>query len=147
RPFITSFEQLPKKPHTVFFKIGPDGEDIKFIANADRNITPVFIQTEQALIQYKAPACFIAIKKDYEALPIQTKRLFSVLAQGKIGHKLCVLFSRRLRYSREGGTPSFPRRRESSTLSFSRKLRIQKIYQFWILSFREDDDRSAGMNR
>ena len=110
RPFITSFEQLPKKPHTVFFKIGPDGEDIKFIANADRNITPVFIQTEQALIQYKAPACFIAIKKDYEALPIQTKRLFSVLAQGKIGHKLCVLFSRRLRYSREGGTPSFPRR-------------------------------------
>ncbi len=74
----------------VFYKIGPDGEDVKFMVNWPKPFDPRFIQTQQKLLTYSKKVYFIALKSDFLNLP-KTKQI-NVLDRGKLGHRPAVIF-------------------------------------------------------
>lgn len=92
KPFIQQVETLiqTKSLPIVFYNIGPDGEDIKFMVNWPKPFKPTFVLSQKALAQYKKPAYFIALKSDFDQLP-KSKKL-KVLAKGKLGHRNAVIF-------------------------------------------------------
>lgn len=97
-PFVTAFYELQKiqPAKLVFYALGPDAEDIKFAANLKQPPTPDFIHTQIQLKQYKANAYFITKAETFATLPPQLKSKLELLFQGKIGHKKCVIFRKKL---------------------------------------------------
>jgi hypothetical protein len=64
----------------IFYKIGHDGMPIKYLINMPVEETPVFIDNEKALSEYKKPA-FVIMRKE-EKLPNHLK----VIVNNSIGH-------------------------------------------------------------
>lgn len=96
KPFVAQVEAVRQaKQAIVFYQIGPDGEDIKFMVALDKPVQPVFLQTWTALLQFTTPAVFIAKDDDFNSLPDAIKTQFNVLFIGRIGHQACVVFVRR----------------------------------------------------
>lgn len=76
----------------VFYKIGPDGEDIKYMVALDKPLQPQFVQTPAELLAYQSPAVFIAAKKQFFALPVLLQAHFKMLADGQLGHLPAIAF-------------------------------------------------------
>jgi 4-amino-4-deoxy-L-arabinose transferase-like glycosyltransferase len=97
KPFIEKVETLlASQPGMIaFYRIGPDGEDIKFVANASVPLTPVFIDDAEALLRQPSRAYFIARQKDFDRLPEEIVQKVQTLLYGKIGHRNCVVFAKR----------------------------------------------------
>jgi 4-amino-4-deoxy-L-arabinose transferase-like glycosyltransferase len=97
RPFVEKVETLlASQPGTIaFYRIGPDGDDIKFVANASVLLTPVFIDDAEALLRQPSRAYFIARQKDFDRLPEEIVQKVQTLLYGKIGHRNCVVFAKR----------------------------------------------------
>ena len=93
KPFVEKIQKLEQQKALpiVFYKIGPDGEDIKFMVNWPTPFDPTFIQGSKKLFSYTKKAYFIALQKDFLQLP-KTKRII-VLDHGKIGHRKVVIFT------------------------------------------------------
>ncbi len=94
-PFVEKVESLRnRKPgDIVFYKINADSEAIKFMANLDKPINPQFINSPEAILNCKVPAYFIAMDKDFDALPQNIAQRLEQLDNGKIGVDDCVVFS------------------------------------------------------
>ncbi len=77
----------------VFYRLGPDAEDVKFMVALDKPLQPLFVETPEQLLSMQSPALFIAKQDDFDALPADVRQHFVVLVTGKIGHRACVAFS------------------------------------------------------
>jgi hypothetical protein len=88
--FLTLYNQNPGK--LVFYKIGPDAEDIKFMVNLNMPLKPKFTNSITELENPSKTTYYITKQKTYLELPTPIKQQFHLLYTGKIGHKLCVIF-------------------------------------------------------
>jgi len=96
RPFVEKMKSLQKERQgqIAFYQMGPDGEDIKFMANYDRPIKPVFIKSAEDLLRQSPQTYFIARQEGFDDLPKEIVQEMQVQFYGKIGHRDCVVFSR-----------------------------------------------------
>ncbi|OGV72127.1 MAG: hypothetical protein A3K19_02535 [Lentisphaerae bacterium RIFOXYB12_FULL_65_16] len=95
----------------LFYRIGPDQGDIKFMANVARLETPAFCQSLEELITYRDAACVVIMRqRDVKTLPAWLVARWERLADGNIGHQECSAF--RVRRPAPAGTtvPSAPPR-------------------------------------
>lgn len=92
QPFIETMQKIEQQQTRpiVFYKIGPDGEDIKFMVNWPKPFNPIFIQDQKILFSYSTKAYFIALKSDFLNLPKSDR--INVLARGKLGHRPSIIF-------------------------------------------------------
>jgi 4-amino-4-deoxy-L-arabinose transferase-like glycosyltransferase len=97
KPFVekVKFLQEERPGEIAFYQIGPDAEDIKFVANYDKPIKPIFIKNAEDLLRQSPQVYFIAIQKEFDDLPEKIAQRMQVQLYGKIGHKNCVVFSRK----------------------------------------------------
>lgn len=79
----------------VFYQIGPDGEDIKYMVAADKPIQPEFIQQATDILKINTPAVFVAKQTNFDALPADIKNQLIILFSGRLGHQPCVVFMRK----------------------------------------------------
>lgn len=95
RPFAEKLEALKKQRpgNVVFYKIGPDGEDIRLIANMDKLICPDFIKSPSDILAYQPFAYFIAEQKQFNLLPTDISQRTALRFNGKIGHRDSVIFT------------------------------------------------------
>lgn len=93
QPFVTKVESL-RKPNQqiVFYHVGPDGADIKFMVALNKPIQPQFLHQPEQLKNFKAPAIFIARKEDFDEFSITLKNQFNILFSDRLGHLPCVVF-------------------------------------------------------
>ncbi|MEJ2701390.1 MAG: glycosyltransferase family 39 protein [Sedimentisphaerales bacterium] len=98
RPFAERLDSLlPAGPATIaFYRIGPDGDDIKLMANVSKPVTPVFIGDAEQLLQQPPQTYFVARDVYFDALPDNIVQKAHVRFHGKIGHRDCVVFSLRI---------------------------------------------------
>jgi 4-amino-4-deoxy-L-arabinose transferase-like glycosyltransferase len=96
KPFVKKMESLlQSQPGTIaFYRIGPDEEDIKFVANASRLLSPLFIDNAEDLLRQPSRTYCIARQKDFDHLPEEIVQKMQIVLHGKIGHRNCVAFSR-----------------------------------------------------
>lgn len=73
----------------VFYKIGPDQEDIKFMAALNKPVIPQFLHKHEQLLNYTSPAILIARDENFVQLTRAQQQLFTILAQQRLGHNLC----------------------------------------------------------
>lgn len=96
KPFVTQVETIRHpEQKIVFYKIGPDGEDIKFMVALDKPLQPVFLQDPNTILNFKEPAIFIAKDTDFLQLPDNIKQKLHFLFEGHLGHQDCFVFSRK----------------------------------------------------
>jgi len=129
RPFVEKVETLPASPRgtIAFYRIGPDGEDIKFMVNTTRPLTPVFIQDAEDILRQSSQTYFIARQKDIDRLPQNIEDIMQVQVGGKTGHRDCAVFSIKSDVV-EGSSVRTPDPAEGRVL-----LRIQCSYSFSII--------------
>jgi len=96
QPFTQQVARLAPRP-IVFYYIGPDAEDIKFMVNFNRPIKLHFIHewAPNQLFSYQKPVYFIALQEDFDRIPKQITKHFNVILTGKIGHRDCVVFTKK----------------------------------------------------
>ncbi len=96
KPFVRQVEKLcQRKPGTIiFFQVGPDAEDIKFMANLSAPLEPRFVSTLDAVDRMPGTRYIIAEEEVFRCLSVQEGRPMSVLVEGKIGHRDFVVFGR-----------------------------------------------------
>ena len=113
--FVNEFNQYYQpNQDIVFYDIGPDQEDIKFMVAMDKPIQPKFIHTQQELMNYHTPALFITKVSDFAALSSDTENRFKIIFEQKLGHQRCMVFE----------TMSFPLGKNTKELiSFKRESR------------------------
>ncbi|SPD73945.1 conserved membrane hypothetical protein [uncultured Desulfobacterium sp.] len=95
QPFAEGLKELTKQRpgKVVFYKIGPDGEDIRLIANMDNLIHPDFIRNPSDILAYQSVAYFIAETKKFKLLPTDIADHVALEFQGNVGHRDCVIFT------------------------------------------------------
>lgn len=95
RPFARQVEALcEKEPGTiVFFQVGPDAEDVKFIANSSEPVDPQFVSSLDALWTMPGTYYVIAQEEVYRSLSAHEGRPTRVLVHGRIGHRDFVVFT------------------------------------------------------
>jgi hypothetical protein len=95
RPFVERVEaQNAERPgQVVFFAVGPDSEDIKYMANLTEPIEPQFVKSLDSLWG-TTDTCYVITKEDiFESLPANEAARVNLLFRGKIGHRNFVVFS------------------------------------------------------
>jgi len=95
RPFAEQVKLLEKERsgNIVFYQIGPDTEDIKFMVNYDKPITPFFIKSPDELLQCPKTSYFITMKQSFDNLPDDLKKQIKLCINGRIGHRDSVVFT------------------------------------------------------
>ena len=76
----------------VFWRIGPDQEDVRFMVNDESGAAPGFVSLLDDLLNCDRQAWFIAPAKDFADLPTDVAPQFTVEVRGRIGHEKCVAF-------------------------------------------------------
>lgn len=96
RDFVTLLETRREQARAqlVFYREGKDNLPIKYMVNSKQLIKPVFINTQDELTNFSAPAFFITNKTNYLVLT-NTRNRFDFIAEGKIGHVAVVVFTQR----------------------------------------------------
>ncbi|MBI1827825.1 MAG: glycosyltransferase family 39 protein [Planctomycetes bacterium] len=93
----------------VFWRLGPDQEDIKLMAGLKSDFTPGFAGTTDELFKRDPSTLFITRHEEFEGMPDEVSRRIVVSARGKIGHELCVAFRlAATRRARLGDGPELP---------------------------------------
>ena len=94
-PFVRQVEALIEKvPGTVYFlQVGPDNEDIKFMANLHKPLQPQFIGSLETLRNTPGTHYVLAKESAFRSMPVDEGRLIRVLARGRIGHRDFVAFT------------------------------------------------------
>ncbi len=95
RPFVARVKLLQEdRPgDIVFYRIGPDGEDIKFMVNYDKPLKPAFLISPEELLDSRQYSYFITRDRDFDGLPDDVKSCTKVHIKGKIGHRACTVFT------------------------------------------------------
>jgi 4-amino-4-deoxy-L-arabinose transferase-like glycosyltransferase len=76
----------------VFWRIGPDQADVRFMVNEDSAAVPGFVSALDDLLSCDARAWVIATVEDFADLPPDAASRFAVEVHGRIGHEECVAF-------------------------------------------------------
>lgn len=76
----------------VFWRIGPDQEDVRFMVNEDSAAAPGFVSSLDDLLSCDGRAWVIAREEDFAELPPDVASRFAVEVRGRIGHGECVAF-------------------------------------------------------
>lgn len=94
-PFVRRVEALQEKaPGTIsFLRIGPDAEDVKFMANLTKPIEPQFVSSIETLWDTPGTHYVIAKEAMFRSMPADKGRPLRLLARGRIGHRDCVVFT------------------------------------------------------
>ena len=93
RPFVAKLEAMRGDTEPlVFFGIGPDQEDIRYVLNASRPIRPLFARTPEELLRLPKNAWVIARESNIGALTGEAGELANVRFEGRLGHRRCVVF-------------------------------------------------------
>jgi 4-amino-4-deoxy-L-arabinose transferase-like glycosyltransferase len=97
--FIAGLESLRKQQPgpLIFYRIGPDGEDIKYVANLDYAVLPSFAQSSGELLTQNATAYIVAFAAEFADLSPMVAAESDILLRGSINHKKCLVF--RLRHN------------------------------------------------
>jgi 4-amino-4-deoxy-L-arabinose transferase-like glycosyltransferase len=92
--FVANLESLRRQQPgpLVFYRIGPDGEDIKYMVNLDYAVLPSFAKSPDELLTQSAAAYVVAFAKDFAALSPAIVPEPDILLRGNIGHKECIVF-------------------------------------------------------
>jgi len=95
RPFVEQVKLLEKERpgDIVFYQVGPDTDDIKFMVNYDKPITPIFINSPDELLQCPKNSYFITMKQSFDNLPDDLKKQIKLCINGRIGHRDSVVFT------------------------------------------------------
>ncbi|TFG70749.1 MAG: hypothetical protein E4H27_05625 [Anaerolineales bacterium] len=95
RPFVEKVKLLEKERpgDIVFYQIGHDTEDIKFMVNYDEPITPIFIKHSDELLKCPKNSYFITTKQSFDNLPDDLKKQIKLFINGRIGHRDSVVFT------------------------------------------------------
>jgi hypothetical protein len=95
RPFVQEVEalQAEKPGDIVFFRVGPDGEDIKFMVNLSRPARPQFVTDLDAIDNPRDTHYIVAKKEVFRSLPADADKRIRVRLLGRIGHKDFVVFT------------------------------------------------------
>jgi len=95
QPFVATVKLLQKeRPGDIaFYRIGPDGEDIKFMVNYDKPLKPAFVTSPEELLDSRQYSYFITGDRDFDGLPDDVKSSTKVRIKGKIGHRACTVFT------------------------------------------------------
>lgn len=92
KPFVQKVEScLDAKQSLVFYQIGPDQEDIKYAANAERMLSPQFVSKPEDLLTQQG-ALIVARQNRFSQLPPGIASHMEMLFTGQLGHKKCVVF-------------------------------------------------------
>lgn len=93
QPFVAMVEHLRQpQQRLVFYRIGPDAEDVKFMVAWNQAYQPTFLHNHESLQAYHKPALFIARDEDFNRIPSDLQQHLRVLWQGRLGHQWCVVF-------------------------------------------------------
>ena len=94
-PFVRKVEalQAEKPGDVVFFRVGPDGEDIKFMVNLSRPARTQFVTDLDAIANPRETHYIIAKEEVFRSLPADADRRIRVQLRGRIGHKDFVVFT------------------------------------------------------
>jgi 4-amino-4-deoxy-L-arabinose transferase-like glycosyltransferase len=89
RPFVSQVEALEDKDPgpVVFFRVGPDAEDIKFMANLSKPCDLRFADSLDAPAGSPGTPYVITTEKVFDTIAADDRRPMRVLVRGKIGHK------------------------------------------------------------
>jgi len=103
KPFVVKMKSLQREGSDpiAFYQTGPDGEDIRFAANYDCPIKPVFITDSKDLLKQSSQIYFISRQKAFDDLPVEVTEKMCVEFNGKIGHKDFVVFTQKQSRSNE----------------------------------------------
>jgi hypothetical protein len=93
--FVTAVELARKHSHAnlVFYRESSDGLPIKYIINMPTSEVPIFINNENQLLMYEAPAFFVTSEAYFKELSAQSLTHFRVIDRDKIGHGSVVVFT------------------------------------------------------
>ncbi len=93
RPFVVKAEAIRGDTQPlVFFGIGPDQEDVRYVSNAARPMMPLFVGAANDLLHLPDGALVIARDSDFAGLPGRVRKRTSVQFGGRLGHSRCVVF-------------------------------------------------------
>jgi 4-amino-4-deoxy-L-arabinose transferase-like glycosyltransferase len=95
RPFVSQVEALKEKDpgDIVFFKVGPDAEDIKFMANLSRPCELRFADSLDALRGLPGTPYVITTEAVFHTIAADDEQTVKPLVRGRIGHKAFVAFT------------------------------------------------------
>jgi len=95
RPFVESVETLNANSpgQVVFFRVGPDADAIKFMANRTEPIEPQFVQSLDSFWETKDRYYVITKEEVFQSLPAIEAARIKPLVRGRIGHHDFVAFS------------------------------------------------------
>lgn len=110
-PFVKEVEALYEKNPSpvIFFRIGPDAEDIKFTVNLSKPLETRFTDSLDSLGNASDAPYVIAREKVFRSLSTEERQRVQLLARGKLGHRECVVFTP---VKAPQGVPDEPRRAE-----------------------------------
>jgi len=78
------------RERVVFYQLGPDGEELKFLCNAGGRVKPSFVSDPKDLP--RDGRTVVTLKKAFEALPPELKAKAWLIASGDLGHKRATAF-------------------------------------------------------
>lgn len=87
-------QRKAKNARLVFYKEPADGLAIKYLINMEQREQPLFLTEQKTLVHYEQPAFFITKKNSFVELD-ESKKLYQVIKNGKIGHVPVVVFTRK----------------------------------------------------
>jgi 4-amino-4-deoxy-L-arabinose transferase-like glycosyltransferase len=92
--FAQALESLRRKQQgdLVFYRVGPDNDDIKYASVLDHPLRPVFIRYPEDIDRQHAGAYIITSDKEFAALPSQKTAAYAIHFRGRLGHKEYVAF-------------------------------------------------------
>jgi hypothetical protein len=95
RPFVEKVKLLQKERlgDIIFYQMGPDAEDTKFMVNYNEPIMPIFIKSPDELFKCQKNSYFIAKKQSFDHLPEDMRKQIQLCFEGRIGHRDCVVFT------------------------------------------------------
>jgi len=93
RPFVAKLETMRRDGEPlVFYRIGPDQEDIRYILNASRPTKPLFLKTPGELSRVPGETWVIARESGFATLPGEIRKGATLQFRGRLGHRRCVVF-------------------------------------------------------
>ena len=75
-----------------FFQLEPDALPIKYMAQLEKPVRPIFMHQESELFAAPTPMIFITKASAWKRLPEETKRRLVVMKQDDLGHAPVVIF-------------------------------------------------------
>ncbi len=95
KPFVGQVEALYEKgPRAlVFFRIGPDAEDVRFMVNLSEPLTPRFLQSFDELRDLPGGSYVLMNEQVFRSMPRVNADQMRLRGRGKIGHKDFVILA------------------------------------------------------